>query len=424
VRRLVASRLAWSLGGLSVTMFFAGVAFTILSLLAGTDRPTGTVGELVIFAPFLSFPIVGALIASRRPGNPIGWICLIAGLFWMWIVLGEQHKAYELATTGTVTSSVTLDALFFWFWVPPVGLLGIYMILLFPDGKLPSRRWRPFAWFAGTVMAVICVGFIFVPGPLEGHPGVRNPFGLEWLAWLADVAGFIVLLLPLCILTSTLSLVIRYRRAGSVVREQIKWLAFAASFVGLVYFVGLFGQLFFVPEALEADDVSVPLWVSIANNLLLISFAGVPVAVGISILRYRLYDIEIIINRTLVYGSLTAMLVAVYLGGVAAAQTVFRLLTGQEQQPQLAIVVSTLAIAAIFNPLRRRVQAFVDRRFYRKKYDAAKTLEEFGARLRDETDIEALSSDLVGVARETVQPAHVSLWLRPHGAEAEEDVPG
>jgi hypothetical protein len=156
----------------------------------------------------------------------------------------------------------------------------------------------------------------------------------------------------------------------------------------------------------------------------LISFAGVPVAVGISILRYRLYDIEIIINRTLVYGSLTAMLVAVYLGGVAATQTVFRLLTGQEQQPQLAVVVSTLAIAAIFNPLRRRVQAFVDRRFYRKKYDAAKTLEEFGARLRDETDIEALSSDLVGVAWETVQPAHVSLWLRPHGAEAKEDVPG
>jgi hypothetical protein len=152
----------------------------------------------------------------------------------MQIVLGEQYGAYELATTGTVTSSVTLDALTYWTWVPPVGLLGIYMILLFPDGRLPSRRWRPFAWFAGAVMAVICVGFIFIPGKLEGHPGVRNPFGLEWLAWMADVAVFIVLMLPLCILASALSLVLRYRRSRGEVREQIKWLAFAASFVGLV----------------------------------------------------------------------------------------------------------------------------------------------------------------------------------------------
>jgi len=404
--------LAWSLGGLSVAMFVAGVAFTILSLIAGADRPSGTVGELAIFAPFLSFPIVGALIASRRPENPIGWICLVAGLFWMQIVLGEQYGAYELATTGTVTSSVTLDALLYWSWVPPVGLLGIYMILLFPDGRLPSRRWRPFAWFAGAVMAVICVGFIFVPGDLEGHPGVRNPFGLEWLAWLGDVAVFIVLMLPLCILVSALSLVLRYRRSRGEVREQIKWLAFAASFVGLVYFVGLIGQIFFVPESLESNATS-PLWVSIVNNLLLMSFAGVPVAVGIAILRYRLYDIEIIINRALVYGSLTATLVLVYFGGVVGLQYVFRTFTGQGST--LAVVASTLFIAALFVPLRRRVQALIDRRFYRDKYDAQKTLEEFGSRLRDETDLEDLTDGLVGVVRDTVRPAHVSVWIRKPG---------
>jgi hypothetical protein len=144
-----------------------------------------------------------------------------------------------------------------------------------------------------------------------------------------------------------------------------------------------------------------------------VGMAGVPVAVGVAILRYRLYEIDLIINRTLVYGSLTAALVVVYFGGVAITQAIFRTLTGQQEQPQLAVVVSTLVIAALFNPLRRRIQGFIDRRFYRRKYNARKTLEAFSAKLRDETDLDALSGDLVGVVRETMQPAHVSLWLRP-----------
>jgi hypothetical protein len=408
VRPRAAFWLAWLLGGLSIAMFVAGVAFTILSLLAGAER--GTVGDLVRYVPFLAFPIVGVLIVSRRPGNPIGWICLTAGLFWMLFVVVAQYDAYELATTGTVTSSATFDALYAWLWVPPIGLPGIYMILLFPDGRLPSRRWRPFPWFAGAVMAVICVGFIFIPGPLEGHPGVRNPLGLEWLAWLRAVAIFIVLLFPLCILVSALSLVFRYRRSGGEVREQIKWLAFAACFFGVFYLGSLLGQLLLVPESMEAEGSSAPLWVTIINDLRLISFAGVPVAVGIAILRYRLYDIEIIINRSLVYGLLTATLVGIYFGGVVSLQYAFRALTGSESQ--LAVVASTLAIAALFVPLRRRVQALIDRRFYRRKYDAQKTLSAFSTRLREETDLEALNTELLSVIRETVQPAHVSLWLR------------
>jgi hypothetical protein len=156
----------------------------------------------------------------------------------------------------------------------------------------------------------------------------------------------------------------------------------------------------------------------------LVGILGIPTAVGIAILRYRLYDIDLLINRTLVYGALTATLVAVYFGGVAMTQVIFRTLTSQEQQPQLAIVISTLVIAALFNPLRHRIQAFIDRRFYRKKYDSRKTLEAFSAKLRDETDLDALRNDLVGAVRETMQPAHVSLWLRsdprPSGSEGPE----
>jgi hypothetical protein len=283
------------------------------------------------------------------------------------------------------------------------------MILLFPDGKLPSRRWRPFAWFAGAVMAVICVGFIFVPGDLEGHPGVRNPFGLEWLAWLGDVAVFVVLMLPLCILVSALSLVLRYRRSRGEVREQIKWLAFAVSLVGLVYFGTLAGELIFARESI-VGDAAPPLWIEISRSMLLLSYAGIPVAVGFAILKHRLYDIDVIINRTLVYGALTLSLVMVYIGCVVSLQYVFRALTGGNSQ--LVIVASTLAIAALFNPLRRRIQSFIDRRFYRKKYNAAKTLEAFSARLRDETDLDDLGGDLVAVTQETVQPVHVSLWMR------------
>jgi hypothetical protein len=191
-------------------------------------------------------------------------------------------------------------------------------------------------------------------------------------------------------------------------RQQIKWFAFAAGFAALGWVVNSL--------AYANDGGTESLLLVAAQLLLLLSLLGIPLAVGIAILKYRLYDIDLIINRTLVYGSLTATLIAVYFGGVATIQAFFRFLTGQEQQPQLAVVVSTLAIAALFNPVRRRIQSFIDRRFYRSKYDARKTLEAFSARLRDETDLQALDRELVGVVRETMQPAHVSLWLRPETA--------
>jgi len=411
-----AALLAWSLAALSVVMFIAAVALTISSLyLAPATQPSstgGALGDLLLFVPFLAFPLVGALIASKRPTNPIGWICLAAGLFWMLIVLDDSIP-------GAGPYPVWIDALIQWLWVPPVGLLGIYMILLFPDGKLPSRRWRPLAWFSGAVMVLASVALTFAPGPLEGHPGVRNPFGLEGHPMLAQVLPGVIALLPICILASAVSLFWRYRHSGGEVRQQIKWVAFAASFVGVMYLSAMVIGLFAPEATLGSGDVS--LLGDILLDAVLLSYAGVPIAVGFAVLKYRLYDIDFLINRTLVYGALTATLVAVYVGSIVVFQGFLRALTGQESQ--LAIVASTLAVAALFNPLRYRIQAFIDRRFYRRKYDAAKTLEAFSAKLRDETDLKALENDLVGVVRETMQPAHVSLWLRPDTASKKEEVP-
>jgi hypothetical protein len=203
------------------------------------------------------------------------------------------------------------------------------------------------------------------------------------------------------LLLAVVSMIVRLRRSIGVERQQLKWIVYAG--------------------AVAAGGFALTLFLSgpLANAVFaaaFLAFIGVPVAAGFAIMRYRLYEIDLLINRTLVYGSLTVMLALVYFGGVAATQAIFRTLTGQEEQPQLAVVVSTLVIAALFNPLRRRIQDFIDRRFYRRKYDAAKTLEAFSAKLRDETDLDALSDDLVVVVRETMQPAHVSFWLRPDTA--------
>ena len=422
--RRTAAWLAWSLAGLSLAMAAASVALYIATRSVQLPSSWGTGGDsavLIFLLPFLAFPMVGALIASSRPKNPIGWICLAVGIFWMLMLISTSYGMYGLVVRpGSVPFPATIGWLGEWMWAPAVGLLGIYLILLFPDGRLPSRRWRPLAWLSGAVIILLSAGFALSPGPMDTLPWIRNPFGLEKYPWVADATLSLTLLIPVCILASAVSLVLRFLRSGGEEREQIKWLAFAALILGLGF------SSYVIPGNILPDDAggADPLWANLLEDAVTLSFAGVPVAVGIAILRYRLYEIDLIINRTLVYGSLTAMLALVYFGGVATTQALFQALTGQEKQPQLAIVVSTLVIAALFNPLRRRIQSFIDRRFYRRKYDAAKTLEAFSAKLRDETDLHALSEDLVGVVQETMQPAHVSLWLRPDTASKKDDVPG
>jgi hypothetical protein len=415
--RRTASWLAWSLAALSMVMFLASVAFFVLTRAAQAEDLSSLVTsrsivDLLVSVPFLAFPLVGAMIASRRPHNPIGWICLAVGLLWMLLGLFDYYGVYGLAKPDTVPFPVVIYALVEGLWLPTVGLLAIYLLLLFPDGRLPSRRWRPLAWLSGAVIVLLGVDNVLAPGELTDLEGLRNPFGLEGAPWLVDAGIILLLLFVACILASAVSLILRYRHSGGEVREQIKWIALAGSFVGLLLSTVL--GLIIVSEVMRGSGGSTPLWLQGLLFVMLLSFTGVPVAIGFAVLKYRLYDIDIIINRALVYGSLTATLVVLYFGGIIILQRVFILLTGQ--QSTLAVVASTLAIAALFVPLRRRVQGFVDRRFYRRKYDARKTLEAFSAKLRDETDLEALNNDLVGVVRETMQPAHVSLWLRPETA--------
>jgi hypothetical protein len=219
---------------------------------------------------------------------------------------------------------------------------------------------------------------------------------------------------PVLLVAAAASVFMRLRYAIGVESQQIKWFAYAAA----ATVIGLF-LAYVIPTVIDT-----PLWFERAGYAVLIAvIPAIPISIGIAILRYRLYDIDVIINRTLVYGSLTVMLALIYFGGVATTQAIFGALTGQEEQPQLAVVVSTLVIAALFMPLRRRIQAFIDRRFYRRKYDARKTLEAFSARLRDETDLEALNDDLVGVVAETMQPAHASLWLRSDSTASKDNQP-
>jgi len=393
-------------------MFVATVPLCLLARSAHVPRSWGadlSIAGLLGGGLFLIFPLVGAMIASRRPKNPIGWILLGDGLLWMLSDVMDYYAVYGVASPGSVPFAVGVAGINNVLWVPAVGLLGTYVFLLFPDGRLPSRRWRPLAWLCGVVLVLVSVGVGFGPGILEDLGGVRNPFGIERYPWVTDAAYVVLPLFLLCMLGSVLSLVMRYRRSRGEERQQIKWIAFAASFVGIVYVIAMVGSLVYPQETWFAAGS--PLWLNFLEYAALLSFIAVPIAVGFAVLRYRLYDIDVLINRTLVYASLTAMLIGLYFGGIVVLQRFFVLLTGQRST--LAVVASTLLIAALFNPLRHRIQDFIDRRFYRRKYDAARTLEEFGATLRNATDLDGLTEELTGVIRETVQPAHVFLWLAP-----------
>jgi hypothetical protein len=396
-----AAWLAWPLCLLCVALAAASL---ILALLNGR-----TVGEIFIgWMPtpvtlatlIVSFSVVGALIASNRPENPIGLIFLTVGFFYALLTAGEEYAIYALLTNpGSLPLGAEASWLGQWIWAPGLGLILVFLPLLFPDGRPPSRRWRPVAWLGGLSIGLVVVSSTILLWPERGQALVT---GDESPSHVLDVVVLFVAvpMLLLAGLGAVISLLVRFRRARGDERQQIKWFA-SASALTLVW-ISVFGQ---------SAEGGLPGVIVALSSLIVIP--SIPIATGIAILRYRLYDIDLIINRTLVYGSLTALLALLYFGGVVTTQAISSALTGQEEQPQLAVVISTLVIAALFNPLRRRIQAFIDRRFYRRKYDARKTLEAFSAKLRDETDLDALSDDLVGVVRETMQPEHVSLWLRP-----------
>ena len=360
----------------------------------------------------VSFSAVGAVIAPHFPAqNPIGWIfCAIGLLAGMRLFVAEYAIVTLLAEPGSVPSILpggeALAWVSSWLWVPHIGLF-LFLALLFPDGRPPSSRWRPFAWLVGVVIVVGAVAVALWPETAAGFDLTNYPIGIEVAT---DAVNPVEIILYTLALVAMSSLVVRLRRSEGVERQQVKWFAYAVVVLAISAILA-----YVVSETFGLR------WLGWASSVLvMVGVVGLPVAVGIAILRYHLYNIDLIINRTLVYGSLTAVLAGFYFGSIVLLQLLFRAFL-TDQGSQLVVVASTLAIAALFNPLRRRTQGFIDRRFYRRKYDAVKTLEAFSAKLRDETDLDALSEDLVGVVRETMQPAHVSLWLRlapaPKGGE-------
>ena len=388
-----AAWLAWAVCAISLAV--TALCFLLIALNLSLDTPAYFFWpDLTVLA--LGYSVIGAIIASRLPNHPIGWLCCAIGFIAAIDHFGGEYAVYALlAHPHSLPGGMAMFWLQDWFWMLFIGLI-VFLLLLFPTGRLPSGRWQPFAWGSVVVILVAVILTASTPLPSSGSE-IRGS-----LEEPPSPIQFSVLLLGL---VAAVSVVVGRRNARGVERQQIKWLLYAGAifFVGsslkiaVVYFIQLEGPW--------------GLWIS----YILVAVGGLsgPIAIGVAILRYRLYNIDVLINRTLVYGSLTALLAAVYFGGVTATQAIVRVLTGQEQQPQLVVVVSTLVIAALFNPLRRRIQSFIDRRFYRRKYDAAKTLAAFSAKLRDETDLDALSDDLVGVVREAMQPSQVSLWLRP-----------
>jgi hypothetical protein len=387
------SWLAWFLWALSVT--FAGLGLLFLFLNGSfEDLLDESVGIDVALA--LAFPTVGAIIASRRSENAVGWIFCAIGPCGGASIFFTQYGIYTLVTNpDSLPAGVIATWIGTWVWLPSVTLTITFLLLLFPHGRLLSPRWRPVAWLAAAVTIAGTALLAIVPWDLL-DPGVpaQNPLGVEGLRYLgiAPPAPIFLIGIPTMLLCVA-SLVLRFRRSRGEERQQLKWFVYAGVVVVGVLFVPLL-----VPGAA-------------ASLLQLLVMPSLPIAAGIAILRHRLYDIDVLINRTLVYAALTASLVAIYVGGVVVLRELLFGFTGRSSQ--LVVVASTLAVAALFSPLRRRIQSFIDRSFYRRKYDAARTLAAFSARLRDETELGVLNDDLVGVVRETVQPAHVSLWIRP-----------
>jgi hypothetical protein len=390
-----AAWLAWIMWALSIGLTMLSLWLLILNL----SHPNVPVylywAEDTLLA--VGYSTVGAVAASHRPGNPVGWVLCSIGLSWGVGHFTSEYATYALlAAPGSLPAAEAAAWIYSWVWVPGLGFI-VFLPLLFPSGRLPSPGWRPFAWLSVLLVAAGTIVAAISPAPGVGL-SVRNPFGIVSLPNLNQQLQALMFVL---IFVASASLVARLHRARGVERQQIKWVAYA----------GALGGGASLPTYTVLEAVNLP-WLHLAGYVpALVGILGVPTAVGIAITRYRLYDIDILINRTLVYGTLTATLVALYLVGIVVLQRLFVFLTGQ--QSTLAVVASTLLIAALFNPLRRSLQSFIDRRFYRRKYDARKTLERFSAQLRDETDLDTLSDDLVGVVRETMQPAHASLWLRP-----------
>jgi hypothetical protein len=386
-------RLPWAMAAFAVAIAVMEIVVSVQN-----SRITGGSGGLVdwlfpvaVFLVPFNFTAVGAFIVTRRPGNRIGWLMISLGLGSALSVFtsdypGVREHGHELIRPfAAVVSWISA-------WIGVLYLLSLFLLLLvFPTGELPTRRWKPVLWMGLVGWGGVSLVSAVQKGPTNNGL-TDNPFGIVSIP--EAVSSLFILCGLAAWLCALLSLVLRFRSSSGVVREQLKWFTYGAV-LAIAFALGGF-----------ATDWTNP----VAALLSLTAIAAVPLFLGMAILRYRLYDIDVLINRTLVYGSLTLSLLVVYGLGVVSLQALFRVVVGQSSD--LAIAIATLASVALFHPLRQRIQRFIDRRFYRRKYDATRALAAFGGRMRDEVELEQLSHDLLAVVQETVQPVHVSLWLR------------
>ena len=409
------SLLAWVL--LIVFLLITGAGLW-LSALNGFQ--SGIIFALIFVFVFSTMLVVGLVIISRQRGNVVGWLLVVAGFSSALFTLTSEYAQFALfsrdqnLTLGLISAWIAQ-----WIWIGYAASLLLGLPLLFPDGRFLSPRWRIFGWLTAFYVLLLWISIAFRPGPLTDFTSFDNPFGVriaedspsffsQAIYLLAAVGsrrtpGMTPLALPF-IIGAIFSLFLRYRRSQGERRAQIKWLTFAACLLLAAVIFGFVQTLGVLP--LISDQSSALIFGLQATLFTL--------AIGIAMLKYRLYEIDLIIRRTLVYGVLTLFLVILYYSSVVLLQQAFRALTGQNSP--VAIVISTLVIAALFNPLRSRFQEIIDRRFYRRKYDAQQAMAAFAAAARDEVDLERLEAELVSIVRETMQPEGVSLWLRPTGS--------
>jgi hypothetical protein len=380
---------AWLLFALYVVFVCAGLAFYVL-----IHSPFFTFDNTLVLA-FTGVAALGLVIALRQPGNALAWVFSAIAVAFGVLAFADGYTQYTLVEhPGALPGGRWVGWLYGWWWFPMLVSLVTLPFLLFPDGRLPGQRWKPVLVATVALAAVGWVPASLYP-VLENLPA-RNPLGLRGAKGVLDaVNGIEFLALAVLGCAAAASLVVRFRRATSVERQQLKWVIFAG---GLL--------VAFVAGALIAQAAGAP---PVPDGVLGLILGVLPASVGVAMLRYRLYDIDVVINRALVYGSLTGLLALSYLGLVLVLQVALRPLVPGSG---LAVALSTLAVAALFQPLRRRLQDAVDRRFYRRKYDAERTLQSFAARLRHGVDVDELRSELGGVVAETMQPSHVSHWVR------------
>jgi hypothetical protein len=393
--------LSWILAAVVVGVMAARSVLVIAdvggpSSVAGVKAPeSGAAVAVIETSMFGLFATIGGLLASRRPRNPIGWLLLTTGASFATLLFAERLGWHYLLSDRVATDRVA-DWLWVanWAWIPAIVPVFIFLPLLFPTGRPLSPRWGRLTVGLAALSATMLVSAMLVPGALENYTAVESPFGVSHA--MTVISNVCLALLGVGALASVASLALRFRRSHGVERQQIKWVWAAGVSLVVCFLLG---------SALQG-----PLGEDASGIILYTGLLSIPLAVGVAILRYRLYDIAVVVNRTLVYGSVTAALALVYLASVLLLQLILDPVTSGSS---LAVAVSTLAVAALFRPIRARIQELVDRRFYRRRYDAARTLEAFSARLREELDLDSLSGELRAVLQETMQPSHVSLWLKP-----------